>query len=186
MHRIAWNRYKNRPKANLDQIITPIFGPDKTVTPERANLDQQENMIRRGRREEKTETKRDRKSIIAENPKPTKRYKNSGFRQLSRTLWLEHQKQSTFGKGGDINWFLGPTQNTQHLQWFRRSWPKTKTTNSMPGKGVPWKRPVFFFARRKVITRPFWNKPNFQRKSAFSEAPPTKEPYFYRGILGRA
>ena len=82
----------------MDQIITPILGPDKTVTPERANVDQQENMIRRGRREEKTETKRDRKSIIAENPKPTKHYQNSGFRQLSRTLWLEHRKQSILAK----------------------------------------------------------------------------------------
>ena len=59
----------------MDQIITPMFGPDNTVTPEKANLEQQENMITRGRREEKTETKRDRNSIIAENPKPTKHYK---------------------------------------------------------------------------------------------------------------
>ena len=39
-----------------------------------------------------------------------------------------------------------------------------------------------FFARRKVITRLFRHKPNFQRKSAFWEAPPTKNPCFYRGI----
>ena len=85
----------------MDQIITPMLGPDNTVTPERANLDQQENTIRKGRREEKTETKRDRESIIAENPKPTKHYKNSGLRQLSRTPRLEHRKQSILEKASD-------------------------------------------------------------------------------------
>ena len=48
----------------------------------------------------------------------------------------------------------------------------------MPKKGVPWKRPVFFLARRKVIKRPFRKKSNFQRTSAFWEASPTKNPIF--------
>ena len=49
-----------------------MLGPAKTVTPERVNLDQQENMIRKGRREERRKIKEGRKSITAENPKPTK------------------------------------------------------------------------------------------------------------------
>ena len=48
----------------------------------------------------------------------------------------------------------------------------------MPKKGVPWKRPGSFFRPAQIIKRPFRKKPNFQRKSAFWEASPTKNPIF--------
>ena len=96
----------------MDQIITPMLGPDNTVTPERANLDQQENMIRKRRREVKTETKRDRKSIIAENPKTHKTLQKQWFETVISHPSAGTSKTVNFGKGGDKLWFLGPRQNT--------------------------------------------------------------------------
>ena len=181
-----WNPYKNRPNTNLDQIITPILRPENKVTPERANLDQQEHMIRRGRREERTKTKRGRKSITAENPKPTKHYENSGLRQLSRTPRLGHRKQSIFEKAATKIGFWGRHRIHYVYSGFVRFLPKTKNTKSILRKGGPWNRPVFFFAGGKVIRSPFRSKPNFERKSAFWEASPTENPIFteefWRGL----
>ena len=178
VHKIASNHYKNRPKTNLEQIITPILGPDKTVTPERANLDQQENMIRKGRREERRKIKQGRKSITAENPKPTKRYKNSGLRQLSRAPRLEHRKQSIFEKAATKIGFWGQDRIRYVYSGFVRFCPTTTNRKSMVGKGGPGKRPVFFFGRAKVIRTPFRRRPNFEPRTAFSEGSLSKNPIF--------
>ena len=152
----------------MDQIITPMLGPDNTVTPERANLDQQENMIRKGRREERTKTKRGRKSITAENPKPTKHYKNSGLRQLSRTPRLEHRKQSIFEKAATKIGFWGRHRiHYVYSGFVRFFFRKRKTRNPYSGRAAAENVPFFFFAGGKVIRSPFRSKPNFERKSAF-------------------
>ena len=181
----AQNRFettiKTGQKTNLDQIITPILGPDNIVTPERANLDQQENMIRRGRREERTKTKRGRKSITAENPKPTKHYKINGLRQLSRTPRLEHRKQVNFRKGGDKNWFLGPTQNTLRLRWFRPFFRKRKTRNPYSGRASPETVP-FFFCWGKSYHKPFSEQTQFWAKKCVLRSLSDKKPYFFRGF----
>ena len=180
VHKIASNHYKNRPKTNLEQIITPILGPDKTVTPERANLDQQENMIRKGRKEERTKIKQGRKSITAENPKPTKHYKNSGLRQLSRTPRLEHRKQSIFEKAVTKIGFWGQDRIHYVYSGFVRFCPTTTNRKSMVGKGGPGKRPVVFLGRAKVIRTPFRRRPNFEPRTAFSEGSLSKNPILSR------
>ena len=68
----------------------------------------EEGKGRRGRRDERTKTKRGRKSIIAENAQPTKHHKkNSGFRQLSRTPLFKHRKQSILEKAATNFGFWG-------------------------------------------------------------------------------
>ena len=179
VHKIAWNHYKIRPKTNLDQIITPILGPDKTVTPERANLDQQENMSRRGRREERKKIKRGRKNITAENAKPTKHYKNSGSRQLSRTPRLEHRKQSIFEKAATKSGFGGRHRIHYVYSGFVRFFFSENEKHEIHTReGRPLKTSRFFFAGGKVIRSPFRSKPNFERKSTFWEASPTENPIF--------
>ena len=171
VHKIASNHYKNRPKTNLEQIITPILGPDKTVTPERANLDQQENMIRKGRREERTKIKQGRKSITAENPKPTKHYKNSGLRQLSRTPRLEHRKQSIFEKAATKIGFWGQDRIHYVYSGFVRFCPTTTNRKSMVGKGGPGKRPVFFFLAAQKLSEPlFGGDPILSQEPRFQKA----------------
>ena len=177
VHKIASNHYQNRPKTNLEQIITPILGPDKTVTPERANLDQQENMIRKGRREERTKIKQGRKSITAENPKPTKHYKNSGLRQLFRTPRLEHRKQSIFEKAATKIGFWA-RQNTLRLQWFRPFLSDNDKQEIHAREGGARKTSRFFFGRAKVIRSPFRRRPNCEPRAAFSEGSATKNPIF--------
>ena len=186
VHKIAWNHYKIRPKTNLEQIITPMLGPEKTVTPQRANLDQQENMSRRGKREERTKIKRGRKSITAENLQPTKHYKNSGLRQLSRTPRPEPRKQSIFEKAATKIGFRGRDRIHYVYSGFVRFCPTTTNRKSMLGKGGPGKRPVFFFGPRKSYQNPFSEETQFWAKNRVFRRLFVKKPYFYRGILGRA
>ena len=179
-----WNHYKNRPKTNLDQIITPTLGPDNTITPERANLDQPENMIRKGRREERTKIKRGRKSITAENHKPTKHYKNSGLRQLSCTPRLEHRKQSIFEKAATKIGFWGQDRIHYVFSGFVCFFPKTKSTKSILRKGGRWNRPVFLPG--ESYQKPFSEQTQFWAKKCVLRSLSDKKPYFYRWILGRA
>ena len=185
VHKIAWNHYKIRPKTNLEQIITPILGQDKTVTPERANLDQQDNSSRRRRREGRTKIKRSRKSMTAENPQPTKHYKNSGLRQLSRTPRLEHRKQSIFEKAATKIGFWGRDRIHYVYSGFVRFCPTTTNRKSMLRKGGPGKRPVFFLPR-KSYQKPFSEQTQLWAKKCVFRRLCVKKPYFYRGILGRA
>ena len=156
-----------RPKTNLDRRITPILGQDKTVTPQRANLDQQEHMSRTRRREASTKIKRGRKSLTAENPQPTKHYKNSGLRQLSRTPRPEPRKQSIFENAATKIGFWGQDRIHYVYSGFVRFCPTTTNRKSMLGKRGPGKRPVFFFCGAKVIRSPFRSRPHFERRSAF-------------------
>ena len=153
----------------MDQIITPILGPDNTVTPERANLDQQENMIRRGRREERTKTKRGRKSITAENPKPTKHYENSGLRQLSRTPRLEHRKQSIFEKAATKIGFWGRHRIHYVYSGFVRFCRKRKTRNPYSGRAAPETVPFFFLPGEKLSEALFGANPILSEKVRFEK-----------------
>ena len=162
-----------------------MLGPDNTVTPARANLDQQENMIRRGRREEKTETKRDRKSIIAENPKPTKHYKNSGFRQLSRTLWLEHQKQSILEKAATKIGFWGRHRIQYVYSGFVDFVRKRKPRIRCLGKASLENVPFSFSPGVKLSQGLFGTNPIFSEKVRFQK-PLRQKALFLPRNLGRA
>ena len=135
-------------------------------------------MIRKGRREERTKIKQGRKNITAENPKPTKHYKNSGLRQLSRTPRLEHWKQSIFEKAATKIGFWGQDRIHYVYSGFVRFCPTTTNRKSMVRKGGPGKRPVFFFGRAKVIRTSLWRRPNFEPRTAFSEGSLSKNPIF--------
>ena len=78
----------------------------------------------------------------------------------------------------------GPRQNTPRFWWFCLLFPKTEKTDSMPKKGVPWKRP--FFCPAQSYQKAFSEQTQFQRKSAFWEATSTKNPTlteeFWKGL----
>ena len=126
-------------------------------------------MIRRGRREEKTETKRDRKSIIAENPKPTKHYKNIGFRQLSRTPRQEHRKQSILEKAATQLVFGAETKCTTNPVVSSVFFRKQKTRIRCPRKASPENVPFFILPGAKLSKGLFGANPILTEKVRFEK-----------------
>ena len=138
----------------LRQRKTRIRCP-RMAPPESRRARAEEDMIGRGRREEKTETERDRKSIIADTPKPTKHYKtvvsdsylaplgwnieNSQFLEKVATKFgFWGQDRIHYVSSGFVRFFFSEHENHGFDAQERR----------------PLKTSRFFFARRQSYQKP--------------------------------
>ena len=83
------------------------FDAQERASPESRRARAEEDMIRRGRREEKTETKRDRKSIIAENRATHETLQKQWFQTVISHASAGTSKTVNFGKAATKFWLLG-------------------------------------------------------------------------------
>ena len=88
-----------------------------------------------GEEEKRTRKKKNTKNIMAENAQATRHYKNRGLRQLSRTPWFEHRKESILEKAVTKFGFGGRDRIHYISSGFVCFFPKTQNTDFGPKQG---------------------------------------------------